>query len=133
MILEVLISCFLSSIVYAAYCNAIMDLISPKDLLADRGYKWSKVAMEDGKDRNHDGRLSFFEEAWPDDKWHEHKRMMFFFLMLASSFAMMIGSALVYYYPIKLACIGIVCIPIAIILFFVLSASFEFFYTRIKK
>jgi len=133
MILEVLISCFLSSIVYAAYCNAIMDLISPKDLLANRGYKWSKVAMEDGKDRNHDGKLSFFEEAWPDDKWHEHKRMMFLFLMMASAFAMMIGAALVYYYPIKLIWIGILSLAFTPVLFFVLSASFEFFYTSIHK
>lgn len=133
MILLILISLFISSIVCAAYCNAIMDLISPKDKLADRGYKWTKAAMEEGKDRNHDGKISYFEEAWPDDEWHEHKRIMFFLLMFACAMAMLIGAVLVYYYPIKMMWLGVLCFSLSPVLFFVMSASFEFFYTRIKK
>lgn len=132
MILILLILVFICLVAAAAHSNAIMDLISPKDALASRGYKWSKAAMEEGKDRNHDGKISYFENAWPDDAWHKHKRLMFIFLMLACACAVCIGGALTSY-SLKLLCISCLSLFATPILFFLISASFEYFYTHIKK
>lgn len=132
MILPLLILLFAIIVGYAGYCNAIMDLISPKDALAHRGYEWTKEAMEASKDRNKDGRISFMEDAWPDDKWHEHKREMNAAIGVACAILLGIGIMLAFY-PIKIIYIIGLCLICTPVYFILISASFQFFYTRIKK
>lgn len=132
MILPLLIICFIIVVSYAGYCNAIMDLISPKDALAHRGYTWTKEAMEEQKDRNHDGRISFMEDAFPIDKWHEHKREMNAAIGIACAILLGIGFMLSFY-PLNIiyiVAIGLICTPVY---FFLISFSFQLFYTHIKK
>jgi hypothetical protein len=132
MILTFLILGFVGFLTYASYCNAIMDLISPKDLLAHRGFKWSKEAMEAGKDRNKDGKISFFENTWPDDEWHKHKREMFIALGVVCCFGLAIGAQIAVT-QISLLLKAFLCISCMPVVFFSMSYFFELFYTHIKK
>lgn len=132
MILTVLIIIFTCLVTYAGYCNAIMDLISPKDALAHRGWKWTKEAMEETKDRNHDGHISWYESAWPDDEWHNHKREMNGAIGVACANLIGIGFTLSFY-PLKMILTCSMCFAFAPIFFFIISSSFEYFYTHIKK
>ena len=132
MILACLIIGFFAFLIYASYCNAIMDLICPKDKLAHRGFEWSKEAMQASKDINKDGKISFFENAWPRDKWHAHKREMFVALAVVCCFAFAIG-VYVAVTQIDLLIKVMLCISCLPVVFFSLSYCFEMFYTRIKK
>lgn len=133
MILSILILLFASAVGYASYCNAIMDLISPKDALSHRGYEWSKEAMEANKDRNKDGHIDNFENWFPDDKWHEHKIEMNSALGLAATILVFIGIDLALMYELKFILLCAISSIFTPVFFFLISAIFQYFYTHIKK
>jgi hypothetical protein len=132
MILGLLIIGFFAFLIYASYCNAIMDLISPKNALAHRGFEWSKEAMEASKDVNKDGKISYFENAWPKDKWHAHKREMFVALAVVCCFGLGIGAQIAVT-QISLLLKAFLCVSCMPVVFFSMSYFFELFYTHIKK
>jgi hypothetical protein len=128
----ILIITYILFIAFAGYCNAIMDLITPLDRLAHRGFIWSKTAMEFSKDANKDGKISWWENSFPKDKWHQHKRKMNIAIGLSCSCLIPIGY-LIKSYDFKeyiIIIISFLCTPL---FFFLFSFMFETFYTLYKK
>lgn len=128
----IFIALFLFFVALAGFFNAIMDLIQPLDKLAYKGYKWSKAAMEENKDRNKDGKISFKENAFPDDVWHKARRGREYSIGVACSMLLPIGYCLkdLQVGQIQLAALSLFATPIY---FFVISFSFEKFYTFYRK
>lgn len=126
------IALFLFFVALSGFFNAIMDLIQPLDKLAHKGYKWSKAAMEENKDRNKDGKISFKENALPDDWWHRAKRYINYSMGAACSMLLLIGYFLkdLQTGQIQLAFLSLFATPIY---FFVISFTFEKFYTYYRK
>ena len=126
-----LILIFAVAVIYAGYCNAIMDLITPLDRLAYRGFIWSKTAMEFSKDANKDGKISWWESSFPKDMWHVHKRRMNISVSTACSTLLPIGYLIKGYSVGELltVALSVLCVPV----FFVgISASFEWWYDKYK-
>lgn len=125
-------SLFLIFVTLAGYCNAIMDLIQPLDKLAYKGYKWTKKAMEASKDANKDGKISFWENAFPSDMWHKAKRFMNYSMGLACSVLLLIGYLLkeLGTKDLQLAFLSLFATPVY---FLLISFTFEKFYTYYGK
>ncbi len=125
-------SLFLIFVSLAGYCNAIMDLIQPLDKLAYKGYNWTKEAMEASKDINKDGKISFWENALPNDIWHTYKRYMNYSMGLACSTLLGIGYCIkdMQASNVQLVFLSLFATPIY---FFVVSFAFEKFYTFYRR
>jgi len=123
---------FLIFVALAGISNAIMDLIQPLDKLSYKGYKWTKAAMEENKDRNKDGNISFWENAFPNDIWHKAKRLMGYSMGLACSTLLGIGYCIkdMQASNVQLVFLSLFATPIY---FFVISFTFEKFYTYYRK
>lgn len=88
--------------------------------------------MEASKDRNKDGKISFGENAFPDDIWHKAKRYMAVAMGLACSVLLPIGYLLKDFgtSELQLAFLSLFATPVY---FFVVSFAFEQFYTYYRK
>ncbi len=55
-------------------CKAITDLIDQHDALKYKGTYYTREFMWSTKDRNKDGKITFWESSFPKDGWHKAER-----------------------------------------------------------
>lgn len=128
--------CFFAHVVFlvfAAYRNALMDLISPLDFFkTKKDSSWSKEAMEANKDTNGDGKVSWLEGSFPADKWHVFKREMICYFSGAGALMLVIGILLAPYITAFWQ-VAVLAIVEYFFVFTCFSVSFEIIYSNYRK
>jgi hypothetical protein len=119
------------SLYMAGRANAFMDAIGWNNSVRKRLGEWySRELAVSNKDRNHDGKISFMENAAPDDGWHYYKREMTSFFKLAMANSVVIGIALNGFSSMFIF-IYLCCY--VVVVFSVFGIVFSYYYDKMKK
>ncbi len=127
--LGISVAVYLFLLTFAGRQKAITDLIY-QNRLAYKGYYWTKQAMEAAKDRNNDGKVSFWESNFPKDAWHRAER---FKVLTTTSIlpviSLWVGYQLCQYFNQFL----VAAFMVVILGWFVFNASFLHYYDNVRK